>query len=47
MKNAAINVLVHVTLVHMRLCFCRMSPGDGFADQRVGVSLEFLDSANV
>lgn len=23
-----------------------MSPGDGFADQRIGVSLDFLESTN-
>lgn len=27
--------------------FCRMSPGVSFADQRVSVSLDFLDSSNI
>ena len=27
--------------VHMSVCFCRVSSGSGFADQRVGVSLTY------
>lgn len=39
-------LFVQVTTVYMSMYFCRMSPGSGFANPRVGVFWDFLDSAN-
>ena len=44
--GAPINMPACNFQVHMSMCFCRVSPGHGFADQRVGVPLDLLDFAD-